>query len=441
MAKNTVGSDGLTNQERYAQGLAEKEARRQAFLKTQQQQQKASVAGAAADSSGLTFGGGGGGGATSSSWGTNTAVTNPNNVTSAGMFSGNPNHFVTGGSTSDYSGQLNGLFNELLGRDIKQTGLDYWSNDLANGASIDDVRANIMRGQEYANYQNAQNAADNTGLTFGGESGRNQPGVATDYSGQLSDLYNQLLGRDIRQTGLDYWSNDLANGASMDDIRANVMRSQEYADYQNAQNSNSGSTNKFERATDEQINDIYMKLFGRPVAATGLEYWGNWSEQYDSKNLERAILAGAQPGDRDKYYDLKNNNEADARNAAFMDFIKSLGLDSLVDLFNGNVNLSGSGLAGPNASASTYTPYNPYEQSIGQVDYNSMLLGQNSTGYDPYRGLYNVPDAMKSTADQLGLFNYVNSPQATPAAPYNPMAGLTVPTIDYNQLDQSKKIT
>ena len=166
MAKNTVGADGLTNEERYNQRLVEKEARRQAFLKTQDPQ-KTSVAGAAADSAGLTFGGGGGGGATSSSSGLNSAASNPNNVTSAGgMFSGDPNHFV-----ADYSDQLNGLFNQLLGRDIRQTGLEYWSNDLANGASINDVRANIMRSQEYANYQNAQNAADNTDLTFGGESG------------------------------------------------------------------------------------------------------------------------------------------------------------------------------------------------------------------------------------------------------------------------------
>ena len=347
MAKNTVGSDGLTNEERYIQRLADKKARQQAFLKAQQEQKATSVAGPAADSSGLTFGGGGSGGAVSSSWGMDTAASNPNNVTNSGMFSGNSAHFVTGEAA------------RALGSTTNQ------------------------------NKANDNNVVTETKVT---------PEVST------------------------------------------------------------GGSTTFERATNAQINDIYLRLFGRPVASTGLKYWGDWSEQYNAENLENAIFAGASQADKDRYLALQNGNannnnnnntnnntntvdvtgqentEAIDRNAAFMKFIESLGLSSLVDLFNGNVNLSGGGLAGPNASASTYTPYNPYEQSIGQVDYNSMLLGQNPTGYDPYRGLYNVPDAMKSTADQLGLFSYINPPQATPAAPYDPMANITVPTIDYTQL-------
>ena len=134
-----------------------------------------------------------GGGMYAPSQGINTALSNPNGITGvhqsngAGGFSGNAEHFYTGPFNStpapapggnpsamanglingrpqnaapapapDYSGQLNGMYNELLGRDIKQGGLDYWSNDLANGASIDDVRANVMRGQEYADYQASQ---------------------------------------------------------------------------------------------------------------------------------------------------------------------------------------------------------------------------------------------------------------------------------------------
>lgn len=346
MARNTVGSDGLTNEERYVQRLADKQKRQQAFLKAQQEQ-KASVAGPSADSLGLTFGGGGSGGAVSSSSGINTAVTNPNNITNAGMFSGSPANFVTGDA----------------------------ARALAAGAQGSPFRQN--------------NATEDS--------------VVPGTGGPLPAA-------------------------------------------------------TFERATNDQINDIYLRLFGRPAASTGLKYWGDWSEQYNAENLENAIFAGASQADKDRYLALQNditnsnqntsgttttnnvdvttreNTEALDRNAAFMKFIESLGLTSLVDLFNGNVNLSGGGLAGPNASSSTYTPYNPYEQSLGQVDYNSMLLGQNPTGYDPYRGLYNVPEALQSTADQLGLFNYVNTPQATPMAPYDPMANITVPKIDYTTL-------
>jgi len=134
--------------------------------------------------------------------------------------------------------------------------------------------------------------------------------------------------------------------------------------------------------------------------------------------------------------DVRRQQEQDARNAAFMKFIESLGLNSLVDLFNG-ANVSSGGLAGANAAESTYTPYVPQVYTPSQVNYNSMLTTANEVGYDPYRGLYNVPDAMKSTADRLGLFSYVNTPQATPMAPYDPMAGITVPTIDYTQLNKT----
>lgn len=134
--------------------------------------------------------------------------------------------------------------------------------------------------------------------------------------------------------------------------------------------------------------------------------------------------------------DIRRQEEQDARNTAFMDFLGKLGLSSLVDLFNG-VNVSSGGLAGPNAAESTYTPYVPQAYTPSQVDYNSMLTTANEVGYDPYRGLYNVPDAMKSTADQLGLFSYINPPQATPMAPYDPMANITVPTIDYTQLNST----
>ncbi len=131
--------------------------------------------------------------------------------------------------------------------------------------------------------------------------------------------------------------------------------------------------------------------------------------------------------------EVRRQQEQDSRNKAFMDFLSSLGLNSLVDLFNG-INVSSGGIAGPNASESTYTPYVPEAYTPSQVDYNSILTQANEVGYDPYRGLYNVPDAMKSTADQLGLFNYINPPQATPMAPYDPMANITVPTIDYSIL-------
>ena len=190
-------------------------------------------------------------------------------------------------------------------------------------------------------------------------------------------------------------------------------------------------------------NDLHRSL--KAQAGAGWEALNQSDEPYDSGGLTFGGSSGSNyqppatqnpPPPAQVDPNIRRQQEQDARNAAFMKFIESLGLNSLVDLFSG-ANVSSGGLAGANAADSTYTPYMPQVYTPSQVDYNSMLTQANDVGYDPYRGLYNVPDAMKSTADQLGLFSYVNTPQATPMAPYNPMAGITVPTIDYTQLNKT----
>lgn len=194
-------------------------------------------------------------------------------------------------------------------------------------AHVNDLAArglNITGGQ-----LNSTADADNTDLTFGGESGRNPPEPAPDYSDQLSSLYNQLLGRDIRQTGLDYWSNDLANGASIDDVRANIMLSQEYSAYQNAQNSTPAPPppppppvkTGYDRVSDVRINNLYNELFGRNARDTGLDYWGDWSERYDSDNLRKAIIAGANRDGEDYqwYYNNVVNEKQGATNTSDWD--------------------------------------------------------------------------------------------------------------------------
>ena len=206
-------------------------------------------------------------------------------------------------------------------------------------------------------------------------------------------------------------------------------------------------------ANNDNLYDLYVHGFGlgktdlqtslRAQAGAGWEALNQSDEPYDSGGLTFGGSSGSNytppatqnppPPGTQVDPNIRRQEEQDARNTAFMDFLNSLGLNSLVDLFNG-VSVPSGGLAGSNASESTYTPYAPQAYTPSQVDYNSMLTTANDSGYDPYRGLYNVPDAMKSTADQLGLFSYLYPPQATPMAPYNPMAGMTVPTIDYTQL-------
>lgn len=162
---------------------------------------------------------------------------------------------------------------------------------------------------------NAPADADNTDFTFGGESGRDQPApdAAVNYTPDINALYNELLGRDARQTGLDYWSNDLSNGASLGDVRANIMRGNEYQNYQDSINATPPpppppppEPTGYDRVSNGQINDIYNELFGRDARETGLDYWGDWSEQYNSDGLRRAIIAGANQDGADYQWYFNN---------------------------------------------------------------------------------------------------------------------------------------
>ena len=53
--------------------------------------------------------------------------------------------------TPNYDSWINQQYNELLGRDAGSEGLNYWTGDLIRGQTKDQVRSNIIRGDEYQN--------------------------------------------------------------------------------------------------------------------------------------------------------------------------------------------------------------------------------------------------------------------------------------------------
>ena len=75
---------------------------------------------------------------------------------------------------------LNDLYRNLLGRDIDEGGRSYWNQDLARGASINQVAANIALSPE-----------------------------AT-----VTRLYRSILGRDPDEGGRAYWRDELTRGVT-----------------------------------------------------------------------------------------------------------------------------------------------------------------------------------------------------------------------------------
>ena len=89
-------------------------------------------------------------------------------TTNNGMLTGANENLTFGGGSSITEQDINNLYLSLLGRDAKQSGLDYWMGDVERGATLDDIASNIMLSEEYKNL-NANNGSDSLG--FGHEGG------------------------------------------------------------------------------------------------------------------------------------------------------------------------------------------------------------------------------------------------------------------------------
>ena len=73
---------------------------------------------------------------------------------------------------------------------------------------------------------------------------------------QVNDLYNKYLGRDAGEEGLSYWTNEMADGSSIEQIQFNITNSDEYVG----------------RAS-EAINEFYIEYLGRAPQASGFNNW------------------------------------------------------------------------------------------------------------------------------------------------------------------------
>lgn len=107
--------------------------------------------------------------------------------------------------------EINQLYQDILGRDAGQEGLDYWTQD--NQGSLDQIRDSIAQ--------------------------------STEAQGKIASLYQELLNRDITASGSDEFSTNASDetdasywlgegglagdhGATLDEVRSNIMLSDEY---------------------------------------------------------------------------------------------------------------------------------------------------------------------------------------------------------------------
>lgn len=105
------------------------------------------------------------------------------------------------------------LYQEILGRQPGADGLNYWL-DRANTMTLDELRYNIS---------NSPEALGQTNNTTGNADPSGGPYFT---QADVYSLYQEILGRDPRADGLNYWM-DRASTMTLDELRYNISNSPE----------------------------------------------------------------------------------------------------------------------------------------------------------------------------------------------------------------------
>tara|TARA_R100001443_G_scaffold10655_1_gene20324 strand:+ start:526 stop:2925 length:2400 start_codon:yes stop_codon:yes gene_type:complete len=242
---------------------------------------------------------------------------------------------------------LEKTYAEELGREPDASGAEYWANEISSGRQTqDDVVRNIRASEEYQEqrepeeeewqqeYDNQFNSAVGDIAVEEEEESvpedPDEPVVGLPYidpeseqgkKGAINEIYQDLLGRDSDQGGSDYWYGELESGRqTLDDIRANVGRSEEAANLESNKAfieeqyeegldrgsdaggmsywlkdlatgqsredvaSNIRRSDEFSTQAEDYLDGLYENILERDPDAEGLDYW---KEQLTSGNQTR----------------------------------------------------------------------------------------------------------------------------------------------------------
>jgi len=283
---------------------------------------------------------------------------------------------------------LEKTYAEELGREPDTSGAEYWANEISSGRqSQTDVLNNIRASEEYQEQQEPeeeewQQEYDNQFNSAVGDIAVEEPeeSVPEDQEepvyglpyidpeseqgkkGAINEIYQDLLGRDSDQGGSDYWYEELESGRqTLDDIRANVGRSEEAANLesnkafieeqyekgldrgsdeegmsywlkdlatgQSRENvaANIRRSDEFSTQAEDYLEGVYENILERDPDVEGLDYWkeqltsGNQTREEVEANINRSDekwlgdtykeLLGRGLGDEGRDYWLDDINE------------------------------------------------------------------------------------------------------------------------------------
>ncbi len=161
-----------------------------------------------------------------------------------------------------------------------------WASDLLEASKNS---AGLLAGasQPTSNAVSTQNISNqSSGLVASASNGANQP---NSYQDSIKSLYQDLLGRDPGQAGLDFYVSKLQSGTSFDQLRNEIFNSEEARNYRYKYGQDritqQGGNNPYadaSPATDamaDQVANLYRQYLGRDPDQAGLNWWMQYAEQ------------------------------------------------------------------------------------------------------------------------------------------------------------------
>lgn len=145
--------------------------------------------------------------------------------------------------STEASSRIRDLYQQVLGRDADDYGMDYYTERLISGMPLADIRLFIASGTECSDrvenlYMTIlERHSDPSGLEFHIQTikdgatlsqVRHTFAYSSEAGNRLNDVYRHLLCRDIDSSGLDSYRALLAGGMSLEAVRRDIRASSEY---------------------------------------------------------------------------------------------------------------------------------------------------------------------------------------------------------------------
>ncbi len=196
-------------------------------------------------------------------------------------------------------GQLRSLYLDILKREPDAAGLDYWVMRMNQGMSLEDVRRSILVSDEYFQLKVREyyrlylkRDAEPAGLQYwvnALKSGVSLEAVRSAIANSeearrlgvqesIRSLYRELLVREADAAGLKYWTDQVMLGMSLQQVRANIMISDEYMQV--------------------KLREYYRTYLKRDPDAAGFQYWLGVLRSGVSLETVRAAIANSEEARR-----------------------------------------------------------------------------------------------------------------------------------------------